>query len=295
LCWAFLLEPNKHMDDTSAAPAATEQNPSAAPAATAQVSETTSGQPLPPELDTGNTPEAVTTGEADAGVDAPKSSNKVPYRERIEQLVQARRAAELERDHALNRIREIEQAQQQGHGQQQLDPMAYASDAEYQVAMQRELAKNVSEAVRREMLSDQQRTAETRATQARDMAWGERIQAFRERAPDFEQVALNQGLPLSEAMAEMIKESDFGPEIAYWLGKNPQDSARIAALPPTRAAVEIGRLEARFMQPAAPRFTQAPAPVKTVSSGNAAATKSPQDMTFAEYEAMRMAQMQSKA
>lgn len=284
-------------DNTSAAPAATEQTPSAAPAATAQVSETTSGQPLPPELDPiGNTPEAATTGEADESANAQQSKNKVPYRERIEQLVQARRAAEQEAAHWRSVWEQSQQAQQQSHpGQQSLDPMAYASDAEYQAAMQRELAQRVSAAVREQLLSDQQHTAETRAAQARDQVWSERVSAFREKATDFEQVAFNQNLPLSEAMAEMIKESDFGPEIAYWLGKNPKDSARIAALPPTRAAVEIGRLEARFMQPAAPRFTQAPAPVKTVSSGNAAPVKSLQDMSFAEYEAARMAQMQSKA
>jgi hypothetical protein len=205
-----------------AAPAVTEQPlPSAAPAATVPQSDTADAgsQPPPPELDPiGNTPEAATAGEADPGDTSPQSKNKVPYRERIEQLVQARRQAEAERDHYFTRLQEIEQAQQQGHGQQQLDPMAYADDAQYQAALQRELARNVSEAVKRELLSDQQRSAEARAEQARDLAWGERIQAFRERAPDFEQVALNSALPLSPAMAEMIKESDHGPEIAYWLG-----------------------------------------------------------------------------
>lgn len=281
-------------ETTPAAPAATEQTAPAAPAETVpSVNESAAPQGTlqGPEGEASGTPEAATTGEADQGVEPSKSTNKVSARERIEQLARDRRQAEAERDHYLARLQEIEAAQQKQQPQN-LDPLNFNSDAEYQTALQRELAKNVSDAVKRELLSDQQRTAEARAAQARDQAWDTRVQSFREKAPDFDQVALSPNShPVTPFMADLIKESDQGPEIAYWLAKNHQESARIAALPPARAAVEIGRLEARFAQPAAPRFTQAPAPVKTVSSGNAAPVKAPGEMSFAEYETWRMAQM----
>lgn len=308
------------MSDTApAAPAVTEQTAPAAPAATVpSVNESAAPQGTlqGPEGEASGTPEAATTGEADQDVEPSKSKNKVPYRERVEQLArekrdlaEAKRQAELEVERLRARLNASEQTQQQ---LQPLDPLNFNSDAEYQAAMQRELAKSVSDVVRKEFITEQQRLAEgraaeleARAVEARDAVWNERSTSFREKAPDFEQVAYSHAHKVSPAMAELIKESEHGPEIAYWLGKNPQESEKIwqrtviregatvgeVIEAKQRAGIEIGRLEARFAQPAAPRFTQAPAPVKTVSSGNAAPVKAPGEMSFAEYETWRMAQM----
>lgn len=304
-------------ENATAAPAATEQTPAASAETTPSVtneSTTPQGTLQGPDGVPG-TPEAATTGEAEASAEAQKSSNKVPARERIEQLArerrelaEAKRLADQENDNLRARLRAFEQPQQQTA---LLDPLNFNSDAEYQAALMREAARTAATEIRKEFIAEQQTQAEARsadaearAAAARDEIWSERATAFKDKAPDFETVAFSHAHKVSPVMAELIKESEVGPEIAYWLGKNPVEAAKIAdatflherssihdiIAAKQRAALEIGRLEARFAQPAAPRFTQAPAPVKTVSSGNAAPSKSLNEMSYDEYKAARMAE-----
>ncbi len=283
------------MSDDSAAPAVTEQ-PSAAPAENGQgVTESTAnpqGTLQGPEGEVSGEPEAATTGEAEAA-EKPKSGNKVPYKERVEQLVQQRNAATEKLRQAETRIAELE-AKSKAAKPVSLDPLEYPSDAEYQEALQRETAKRVAEAVRREMLTEQQQEAQAKATEAREAAWSERIASFKEAAPDFEQVVLNDAVRITPACAELIKESEAGPQIAYWLGQNRGEASRIASLPPLQAALEIGRIEARVSVKAAPRFTQAPPPVKTVNSGIGAGAKPQSQMSYKEYEASRLAALKGR-
>ena len=62
---------------------------------------------------------------------------------------------------------------------------------------------------------------------------------------DFEQVAYNPKLPITNVMAQTIQASDNGPDIAYYLGTNPKEADRISRLEPFLQAKEIGRLEAK--------------------------------------------------
>jgi hypothetical protein len=47
-------------------------------------------------------------------------------------------------------------------------------------------------------------------------------------------------------MAETIKSSDIGPDLAYWLGSNPKEADRISRLSPLLQAREIGKIEAKI-------------------------------------------------
>lgn len=64
--------------------------------------------------------------------------------------------------------------------------------------------------------------------------------------PDFEQITANPDLQITDPMAAAIRESDAGPDIAYSLGKNPQEAARISQLSPASQIREIGKLEAKL-------------------------------------------------
>jgi len=86
----------------------------------------------------------------------------------------------------------------------------------------------------------------------------EREEKTRAKYDDFERVAYNGDLPVTEAMRDVILTSQVGPEILYHLGKNPRDAARIAELDPLNQARELGKIEAKL--------TDAPVPVKKVSS-----------------------------
>lgn len=98
-------------------------------------------------------------------------------------------------------------------------------------------------------------------------AYHDREEDARTKYEDFEQVAYNPKLPISNAMAETIQASDVGPDIAYYLGSNPKEAARIASLnSPILQAKEIGRIEAKIAsEPILRKTTSAPPPIAPIS------------------------------
>ena len=102
-------------------------------------------------------------------------------------------------------------------------------------------------------------------------AYHDREEEARSKYDDFEQVAYNPKLPISNAMAETIQASDIGPDIAYYLGSNPKEAARIAALnSPILQAKEIGKIEAKIAsEPVLKKTTSAPPPIAPISGRSA--------------------------
>lgn len=103
-------------------------------------------------------------------------------------------------------------------------------------------------------------------------AYHEREEEARAKYDDFEQVAYNPQLRVTDVMAETIKASEMGPDLAYWLGTNPKEADRISRLSPLLQAREIGKIEAKLAaSPPAKPTTSAPAPITPVTartSGN---------------------------
>jgi hypothetical protein len=117
------------------------------------------------------------------------------------------------------------------------------------------------------------KATEAKAT-AKTMAesWEARKAEARTRIDDFDEFA-GADIPISAVMNAAILESDSGADIAYFLGKNPEEAARIAKLPPVSAAVAIGKIEASLAKatpekpkPAAVKLP--PKPPATVSAGS---------------------------
>jgi hypothetical protein len=98
-------------------------------------------------------------------------------------------------------------------------------------------------------------------------SYQEREEAARDKYDDFEQVAYNPKLPITNVMAETIQSSDIGPELAYYLGSNPKDAERISRMTPLSQAKEIGKIEAKLAaEPPVKRTTSAPAPISPVTA-----------------------------
>lgn len=91
----------------------------------------------------------------------------------------------------------------------------------------------------------------------------------REKYADYEAVAYT--APISDLMADVIKASDIGPDLAYHLGKNPDEAERIASLSPLLQAKELGKLELKLadMPKEGKQTTKAPAPISPVTPGGA--------------------------
>lgn len=103
-------------------------------------------------------------------------------------------------------------------------------------------------------------------------SYHEREEEARGKYEDFEQVAYNPKLPITAVMAETIQSSDVGPEVAYYLGSNPKEAARIAKLSPFLQAKEIGRIEAKLTEaPPVKKVSSAPAPFAPVTARNSGA------------------------
>jgi len=111
-----------------------------------------------------------------------------------------------------------------------------------------------------------QREIQKQRAQVED-AYAEREEEARNKYDDFEQVAYNPQLRVTDVMAETIKASDLGPDLAYWLGSNPKEAERISRLSPLLQAREIGKIEAKLgTEPPQKKTTSAPEPIRPVSA-----------------------------
>ena len=89
---------------------------------------------------------------------------------------------------------------------------------------------------------------------------------------DFEQVAYNPKLPITNVMTETIQSSEIGPELAYYLGSNPKEADRISRMTPLSQAKEIGKIEAKLASnPPVKKTTSAPAPISPVTARSSGA------------------------
>jgi len=98
-------------------------------------------------------------------------------------------------------------------------------------------------------------------------SYHEREEEARGKYDDFEQVAYNSKLPITDAMAQTIQASDVGPDIAYFLGSNPKEAERISRLSPLSQAKELGKIEAKLSDnPPVKKTSSAPAPIAPVTA-----------------------------
>ena len=98
-------------------------------------------------------------------------------------------------------------------------------------------------------------------------AYHDREEEARNKYDDFEQVAYNPQLRITNVMAETIQASDVGPDVAYYLGSNPKEADRISKLSPFLQAKEIGRIEAKLVaEPVTKKTSSAPAPIAPVTA-----------------------------
>jgi hypothetical protein len=120
--------------------------------------------------------------------------------------------------------------------------------------------------------------------------WERKQAEARQVYEDFDDV-VNVAVPINAPMADVIKQSDLSADIAYYLGKNLGEAARIYNMPPMKAALALGRIEAEIsaIQKTKPKvpISDTPAPIIPPKGGAAPLRKDPNKMTFEEYKAAR--------
>jgi hypothetical protein len=208
-------------------------------------------------------PEQVATAAPEADVQTPETPEvaaKTFSQEELDAAIGKRLARE-------QRKWERDQAQRQSEQQTlRAAPTASADQFESTEAYTEALALQKAEELIAKREAAKQHSAILESYQ-------EREEAARDKYDDFEQVAYNPKLPITNVMAETIQSSDIGPELAYYLGSNPKDAERIARMTPLGQAKEIGKIEAKLAaEPPVKRTTSAPTPISPVT---ARATGSP--------------------
>jgi len=208
-------------------------------------------------------PEQVATAAPEPAVETPEAEKPVKTftQEELDAAIGKRLAREQrkwEREQAMRQAQAMPQVPAEIPPMEQFEsPDAYAEALAYKKAQeliqQREMQRQHAE-----ILS----------------AYSEREEVAAEKYADFKQVAYGDHVRITQVMADTIRASEVGPDVAYYLGSNPSEAAKIADLPPFLQAKEIGRLEAKLLSnPPVKKTTSAPPPIAPVTArgGNTAA------------------------
>jgi hypothetical protein len=193
-------------------------------------------------------PEQVATAAPEPEVSPDAETSKTFTQEELDAIVSKRLARE----------------QRKWERQQQQQPVK--APVELPPADQFESVEAYADALAARKAEELIRTREASAKQAEMLeAYHDREEEARSKYDDFEQVAYNPNLPITNVMAETIQASDIGPDLAYYLGANPKEADRISRLSPFLQAKEIGRLEVKLTtEPMTKQVSKAPEPISPV-------------------------------
>lgn len=136
-------------------------------------------------------------------------------------------------------------------------------------------------------------------------AFVKRQDEFKAATPDYEDVVGGTELIIPNITMQYLIESEVGPQLGYYLAKNPDEVTRLKKLSPSRCVAELGKLETKFEKAAAPakadaevakEVSKAPAPISPLDGKQAPAVqKDPKDMNFQELRAYRQQEARAKA
>jgi hypothetical protein len=153
------------------------------------------------------------------------------------------------------------------------DPEPKQSDEAYQAENGYE--KFLRAASRWDLRQEQRQTEQQRQKQAEHQNIAGKITAARAKFADFDSVLT---LVPTAPMLEFLKEFDSGADVMYYLGKNPAEYNRIAALSNARQLAELGKLEDKLSTPAPEQpkpqpVSRAAAPPRTIGGTEAPAPR----------------------
>lgn len=232
-----------------------------------------------------------TTGESPAA-----EPRKDGVQKRIDEITRARREAEREAEYWRSKAMQPQQhapaQQQESQREQPPTPQQFQTYDDYVTARAQYEGRQAAMALYTQ--AEQQR-----AFQAAQHAAAQRIQALNDKLiadgakyPDFDELVRSENTKITNIMADALSYTANPAEVAYYLGKNRQESIRIAQLPPVQQAMEIARIGATLAAtPVQKTMTTAPEPPPTLGTRRAAhPPRSIEEMTPQEVAKMSMAE-----
>lgn len=105
-------------------------------------------------------------------------------------------------------------------------------------------------------------------------AFHEKLESARDKYDDFMTVAFNPDIPITTAMLEIIRDSDAGTDLAYYLGKNREEAVRISEMTVAQQGAALARLEVKISNaPSVKKTSSAPAPISPVNPRGSASVE----------------------
>jgi hypothetical protein len=135
--------------------------------------------------------------------------------------------------------------------------------------------------------AESQRQKETQQREQQQQ-WEKREQAAKGKFDDFEEKAEDclealtaaRGKPGMQLLRDVVLQGDPSGEFEYYLGTNPEEVSRIAALMPMQVLVEVGKVFSKFATPESavlPPTTKAPPPPTPVRKAGPGSSPKPDD------------------
>jgi len=183
------------------------------------------------------------------------------------------------------------------------DPTKFSSQEEFNKAVTEYIDKTVEKAAQRKAEEIRQREF----VDAQNALMAARVERAKANIPDFEAVidaGSNRKVAVPQHIQAAIVDFEYGPEIAHYLIKYPEEEKRIYALKPVVAVKELGKLDDEFATkatPAAakpstkiPETTRAPAPVSKLRSDAGVVPADLSNLSFKDYKTQRLAQKRGR-
>lgn len=220
-----------------------------------QVEQETTAEVQQPETTVETTTTETTTGEQTGT--PPETQKDDPLDRHRKGLEQAAAAERKRRQEAESRAQALEQELRQLR-QPQVVPQQIADQKPQRAQFETEDAwLDARDEWRDRQRETQWRQQEQVRAEQTLKAKTESIFAEAMKLPGFDMQAFVR-LPVPQAMADAILDSDTAPQLVHWLTANPGEAYRIAALSETRQVKELARIEDRLS--ATPKKEETPEP-----------------------------------
>ena len=288
-------------ETVESAPAASEVEESKPVENTEQQSTEEASQEPNTEDSTPSESDGEKTGET-SGDDAPaEQPKKKGVQKRIDELTAKRKEIERERDY-YKQLAEQQTVKEPAITYEPIEPSVDEFRDEYGDVDHEKFADAMREfATQKAEWIEHQKTVETSKrqkqieSQKRTWKYQDACSEFAKTQTDFWQVSQNPDLPITSEMGQVIVESEIGPEVAYYLGKNPDLATQISQLPAHKQYMEMGKLENEISSKKMPvnTISKAPAPIKPVGN-KSNVERSMADMDYDEFVKAREKQVAAR-
>ena len=245
--------------------------PPAAPPSAPAEGESTSAQniaeqaPAAPEGEDKDKPKAPPTGQ-----DPEKQSSR-RFERRLDKAYRRAAEAQARADLLEKQIAELKPKEPADQGAPRLED--FKDIEEYAAAREKHAADKALKDDQTKRQTEAQKQAQARLVET----WEEKAERAEEKYEDWASVVGRLQPTTPWAMALMHAEN--GEDVAYHLGKNLKEAARIQELQPIQQILEVGRLAAKLAaEPPKPKTpSKAPAPITPLSGAASAATDAPSE------------------